>query len=60
MFNVELFAATRGKFYCHTWELYFDDAKVLHFDCGLRMFAAIILRFFEDYAVMNVMCHECH
>ena len=44
MFNVELFAATRGKFYCHTWELYFDDAKVLHFDCGLRMFFYLFLR----------------
>ena len=38
MFNVEFFAATRESFYAHTWELYFDGAKVLHSDCGLRMF----------------------
>ena len=33
MFNV-FFAATRETFYAHTWESYFDDAKVRHYDCG--------------------------
>ena len=29
-----VFAATRESFYSHTWEPYFDDAKVLHLHCG--------------------------